>query len=612
MGTLVIVLTLLVTVTEGEIISANFQSLSTTESSKYLRFECPDPNSNVPDGSTFCKVGTIPREKTLNIHSEEIHHGNYSLTENNFFEHRVCVKATHEDQVVILRCDLMYSSESEGLRHGDNEHDSVLGSEAKLITLRKCCRPGQRLLKTNSTKHEGMFAYECVEIGNGTNWNPALFDNVESDFGFHIDLRSIEHKFVYRPGFPSCRHRDRDTDIKMMDNKEDIWHDFLFYKLHFPVLIVFRPVWLPVHNEKYSQSYCLDELELSSGQDNSHEIHHTNQALVYCGIERFSDYLFHRKLFGILCVSASCVILMLLIIYLSIWDRQNLAGWTQFNIFLAVFFVFGMEGMRTLIDYNGLDVKSTFACTIIAAIAQYFFFALNTTWCVMNSDLLWTFWKLESSAKGLYGKGRRVAAYLAFSWGLPLIVIVLLFGFKHHEAKESKEEMRGIYSEAHRRCSSPIREFGFQTQGVLFLFNIVFFVITAFLIWKHRRGITNSRRNTRSERYTWRSHAVFGRVVLFAKLLIVMGVSSVSIPLDYFFGSEDPLNIFEVLFRMVHFIPVVAILFIFGFNEKNLHLIKQKYPNFGTVMGVSLFNLKPLTTETNQSPSGGQNSMEIK
>lgn len=50
-------------------------------------------------------------------------------------------------------------------------------------------------------------------------------------------------------------------------------------------------MWLPVHNEKYSQSYCLDELELSSGQDNSHEIHHTNQALVYCGIERFSDYV---------------------------------------------------------------------------------------------------------------------------------------------------------------------------------------------------------------------------------------------------------------------------------------------------------------------------------
>lgn len=70
--------------------------------------------------------------------------------------------------------------------------------------------------------------------------------------------------------------------------------------------------------------------------------------------------------------------------------------------------------------------------------------------------------------------------------------------------------------------------------------------------------------------------------MLFLKLLIVMGVSSLTIPLDYFFGSEDPLNPFEVLFRILHFVPVLAVFFIFGFNDKNRHLLKQKYPKLGS------------------------------
>jgi len=57
--------------------------------------------------------------------------------------------------------------------------------------------------------------------------------------------------------------------------------------------------------------------------------------------------------------------LLLLGIYISIWDRQNLAGWTQFNIFVAVFFVFSMEGIRTLVDLNSLEIQASFSCVLI-------------------------------------------------------------------------------------------------------------------------------------------------------------------------------------------------------------------------------------------------------
>lgn len=75
--------------------------------------------------------------------------------------------------------------------------------------------------------------------------------------------------------------------------------------------------------------------------------------------------LFHRKLFGGMCVTAAGIVFILLIIYVAIWDKQNLAGWTQFNIFVALFFVVLMEGMRTLLDSNALKVQSTPACVII-------------------------------------------------------------------------------------------------------------------------------------------------------------------------------------------------------------------------------------------------------
>lgn len=123
-----------------------------------------------------------------------------------------------------------------------------------------------------------------------------------------------------------------------------------------------------------------------------------------------------------MCVTAAGIVFVLLIIYVAIWDKQNLAGWTQFNIFVALFFVVLMEGLRTLFDVNALKVQSTPGCVIIgllklkpnpnttfkcsqsiyliicirclftAAIAQYFFFALNTTWTVMCFDLFYMFW----------------------------------------------------------------------------------------------------------------------------------------------------------------------------------------------------------------------------
>lgn len=75
--------------------------------------------------------------------------------------------------------------------------------------------------------------------------------------------------------------------------------------------------------------------------------------------------LFHRKLFGGMCVAAAGVVFILLVIYVAIYDKQNLAGWTQFNIFVALFFVVLMEGLRTLIDADALKVQSTTSCVII-------------------------------------------------------------------------------------------------------------------------------------------------------------------------------------------------------------------------------------------------------
>jgi len=47
--------------------------------------------------------------------------------------------------------------------------------------------------------------------------------------------------------------------------------------------------------------------------------------------------------------------------------------------------------------------------------------------------------------------------------------------------------------------------------------------------------------------------------------------------------------------------------------KKNMRLIKQKYPNFGEFIGISVCtNRTPGTTDTNPSPSAGPYSAEIK
>jgi len=163
--------------------------------------------------------------------------------------------------------------------------------------------------------------------------------------------------------------------------------------------------------------------------------------------------------------------------------------------------------------------------------------------------------------------------------------------------------MSGVYQEAHRRCSSPIRDLGYRMSCLMFLANAAFYCVTTFFIWRHRRGMSVTRREPRSLRRTWRSWVImqfknslcisvnsksllwtqlcnWARVKLFGKLFVGMGVTTLSVSLDYFFGSSDPLSTISVAFRFVHFMPIFSMLFIFWFNEKNKRLVAQKYPRF--------------------------------
>ncbi|ODM98703.1 G-protein coupled receptor Mth2 [Orchesella cincta] len=427
-------------------------------------------------------------------------------------------------------------------------------------------------------------------------WKPAVFASTSDEYSKHMDLEFNTSE--YKIGFPNCSSRHSLT------NSKDIWFMLLESgSVEIGLKFWFKPVWLPVQDNEF----CLDEVvdhdprSLNMTEIDSHEIYHKNQILVYCNIAHFNDYLFHRKLFGSMCVTASAVVFILLIIYLAIWDKQNLAGWTQFNIFVALFFVVLMEGLRTLVDTNALEVRSTTGCVIIAAIAQYFFFAFNTTWTVMCFDLFYMFWKLETTSKTVARYRGRLILYLLFSWGLPLVVVFTAFYLTHNTATEEMDKMEGVYAFAHRRCSSPIRKLGFQTQGLMFLLNLLFFLLTTALIWKHRRGLNPAKKRSRNERSTWRS------VNLFLKLVVVMGVTSLSIPLDYFFGSSDPLSTIAVFFRMVHFIPFVAVLFIFGFNEKNMVLISQKYPRVGKYFGFVACTSGATTSDTANHSQGNCN-----
>ena len=75
--------------------------------------------------------------------------------------------------------------------------------------------------------------------------------------------------------------------------------------------------------------------------------------------------------------------------------------------------------------------------------------------------------------------------------------------------------MEGIFAFGHRRCSSPIRELGFKTQGIMFLLNLCFFACTAFFIWKQRFRVSSfnngggtdtvTRKSNRSAKRNWES-----------------------------------------------------------------------------------------------------------
>jgi len=158
--------------------------------------------------------------------------------------------------------------------------------------------------------------------------------------------------------------------------------------------------------------FCGDCLNPGDSEDN------------YCTVHA-SPYLYGLSLLG-----ASCFLLITIVVYVMLWERQNVHGWTSLSYFTSLFGMFlltGIDEFGYVFFYNGGRAGPHWACYSLAVGSHFFWLSAFCWMSAVNFDLWWTFRALlptASKSKGL----KQFLIYTVVCVGIPTVIVGVAIG----------------------------------------------------------------------------------------------------------------------------------------------------------------------------------------
>ncbi|KAL0838634.1 hypothetical protein ABMA28_016716 [Loxostege sticticalis] len=272
----------------------------------------------------------------------------------------------------------------------------------------------------------------------------------------------------------------------------------------------------------------------------------------------------------------SCVFLFLvLVVYSLLPELRNLGGLILMayvaSLMLGFIFLFSIQiGSHTFVPL---------VCLIITCLT-YFFLLASFCWLnVMSYDIWWTF-RGYAKARPINRRGENIKflIYCAYAFGIPLGLTAALATLNEVNAKHPLKgivpqiPLKGCFVEGWAKYV-----YLYAPMLIMILANWVFFVMTAFNIWRLSRGSDVLRAADSSASGSASAHKNSKqRLIVYLKLSVLMGLSwilevvSSSSP-D--FGGWYITDCYNVLIGVVIFI-------IFVCKRKVLNMLKKRYTNF--------------------------------
>ncbi|CAH2048765.1 unnamed protein product, partial [Iphiclides podalirius] len=306
------------------------------------------------------------------------------------------------------------------------------------------------------------------------------------------------------------------------------------------------------------------------------------------------EYIPESNAFFTAALLISCVFLALtMIVYALLPDLRNLCGMV---LMAYVASQFGAFLMLSVIQIGSHTVNACLGLTF----CTYFFFLSSFCWMnVMSIDIWWTF-RGYAKARAIHRRGEtfKFLMYCIYAWGLPLLMTIALAVLNESDISaypwliSPKIPIQGCFLEGGEKLL-----YLYVPMLILIICNWVFFLMTAFNIWRLSRGnaVLNSAAAGMPASHRFQRH----RFLVYLKLSVIMGVNWI---LEVVSSLKPQLQIWY--FTDAYNLLIGLTIFIIFVCKRKINVqLKRRLSDFRlSKMSNSSRSQSSVTTESNLSP----------
>ncbi|XP_068633539.1 G-protein coupled receptor Mth2-like [Battus philenor] len=293
----------------------------------------------------------------------------------------------------------------------------------------------------------------------------------------------------------------------------------------------------------------------------------------------------------------SCVFLLLtLIVYLLLPDLRNLCGMV---LMAYVASQFGAFLFLAIIQIGDHSVMGCLGLTF----SIYFFFLSSFCWMnVMSIDIWWTF-RGYAKARPIHRRGEtfKFLMYCLYGWGVPLVMTIGFAVINQTELShlpwliKPNIPRNGCFLEGGEKLL-----YLYVPMLILILCNWIFFLMTAFNIWRLSRGtaVLNSAAAGMPSAHRFNRH----RFLVYLKLSVIMGINWI---LEVVSSLKPQLEIWYFT-DAYNLLIGLAIFIIFVCKAKINKQLKRRFRDYRNSKGSTLSRSQnsSITLESNLSRDG--------
>ncbi|CAG7823485.1 unnamed protein product [Allacma fusca] len=272
-------------------------------------------------------------------------------------------------------------------------------------------------------------------------------------------------------------------------------------------------------------------------------------------------------------IPCALIYLLVIVIYLAIWDKHRAHGWTvlgfatnQFFLYVSLIsflsgFVFGDFAKYVATSLNGVCV--------LFGILHHFLSISTYSWTVVLSYDMWT--TLSSiRPESSRSMGKLLMTYVGFALGVPVFIVFVVAVTLEFVPETGYVIMPGYHKSCVVPGGKPYLFYIGVVNIILYTANLVFAGLTFKSLWEASKMA--------SKLTTSKKEATFGdKAALMTKLLLVMGASLI-FEFILNFGELTKYSQFFSILEAFRLLQALGLFWTFAWGPRTQKHIREKFP----------------------------------